>query len=762
MTTRLSDVIPDPLPCATYDNLPDVEALGELKRRDAWVAWKYDDRGGSKPTKVPVSPRTGFNASSTNPSTWGSYDAAVNRARASRLAGVGFMLAEDDGLTGIDLDGCIDLYTGDVEPWAQAVLDCAETYAERSPSGTGLRLWMRGKADRSFKGNQVEVYTRARYLTVTGWHVYGTPETINEAPHSMALLLARVPTPVAVERAPMPVLPRMGRHPYAEEALRQECSRVASAGDGTRNNTINEAAFNLGQLAPHALSEGEIADAIGSAAMACGLKPNDRVFGPRGTIARAIRDGMKSPRAIPERGQTEIDHDAIARFMATSDGHVVDPETGEVFEARVHGNPASPLAVVPLGRDVDWTRPSGLLSDMTDWILATSRRPNRPLAVAAAVAVVSAICGRHLYGPTSSALNLYIVTLADTAVGKGRPLAATYDLLKAAGLASLNDTLNAFSVSALQDLICDKPCVLATSDEIGVNLLKRISHSKGSTHETGMKGVILQLFSQDRGSPPYMTHRRAGKSSVEVHQPSLTIYGASTPEAFYESITESSVSDGFLNRFLIAHAGPRAKVQDVPDHLKTVPAAIAKRLAAIAPTPKGEIAGLTGVFYGTGAPESMRMPCTDEARDAHNAFEEAVLDATDGHPAPVRALSGRIAEYAIRLASIHAVSRGGRNATVTLGDLEWGASWARASAEIMIEGASRFMASSDYEAKLNTISKVIRDAGIIGKRELLRQVRSVSARDRDDILKHLAGSGMIQVAKIETTGRTADGFKWIG
>ena len=70
--------------------------------------------------------------------------------------------------------------------------------------------------------------------------------------------------------------------------------------------------------------------------------------------------------------------------------------------------------------------------------MATARRPNRPLAVAASVAVLSTLCGRHLYGPTGTALNLYIVCLAETSVGKDRPFKAVYELLEACGYGRLH------------------------------------------------------------------------------------------------------------------------------------------------------------------------------------------------------------------------------------------------------------------------------------------------------------------------------------
>ena len=96
---------------------------------------------------------------------------------------------------------------------------------------------------------------------------------------------------------------------------------------------------------------------------------------------------------------------------------------------------------VTLGRGVDWREPGGLLGHMADWIMETSRRPNRSLAVASSVAVLSTLCGRHLYGPTGTALNLYIAAIAETSVGKDRPFKATYELLKSAGFEYLHQTM---------------------------------------------------------------------------------------------------------------------------------------------------------------------------------------------------------------------------------------------------------------------------------------------------------------------------------
>lgn len=178
---------------APFTGLPDLPALGELKSRPRWVAWKWEERDG-KPTKPPVNPRTGNYASTSNPSTWGSYELAARCAVERGLPGVGYILGDEDGdLTGIDLDKCISA-SGKLKPWAREILDCGETYAEISPSKRGIRLLARGKIPTAIKFDpaKVELYGGGRYLTITGNQLEGAPDTINEAPRTLAALRERV------------------------------------------------------------------------------------------------------------------------------------------------------------------------------------------------------------------------------------------------------------------------------------------------------------------------------------------------------------------------------------------------------------------------------------------------------------------------------------------------------------------------------------------------------------------------------------------
>ena len=99
------------------------------------------------------------------------------------LDGVGLVLTAEDDLTGIDLDDCIT-DSGSRTPLAAEIIGYGESYAEVSPSGEGIRIFIRGKIERALKDHAtgVEVYSTGRYLTVTGNQVDGTPSEIRLAP----------------------------------------------------------------------------------------------------------------------------------------------------------------------------------------------------------------------------------------------------------------------------------------------------------------------------------------------------------------------------------------------------------------------------------------------------------------------------------------------------------------------------------------------------------------------------------------------------
>jgi hypothetical protein len=173
--------------------------LHDLAPLPFWVAWREECRPGSlEKTKVPYSPRTGKKAEADDPATWADRRTAEREAqrivRGDDLGGIGieFGPLPDSPLSlgGIDLDTCRDPDTGEIEEWAAEFIRRFQTYAEISPSGSGVKLFftyrtadlervlpLMGGAENSKmfkwkvpKGEHppgIELHLRRRYFTVT-------------------------------------------------------------------------------------------------------------------------------------------------------------------------------------------------------------------------------------------------------------------------------------------------------------------------------------------------------------------------------------------------------------------------------------------------------------------------------------------------------------------------------------------------------------------------------------------------------------------
>jgi hypothetical protein len=87
---------------------------------------------------------------------------------------------------------------------------------------------------------------------------------------------------------------------WARAALERECRAVASAQPGTRNTTLNTAAFNLFQIvAGGGLDAQEVRDQLFEAAEACGLVADDGAASVEATIDSGAQAGRKQPRTRP-------------------------------------------------------------------------------------------------------------------------------------------------------------------------------------------------------------------------------------------------------------------------------------------------------------------------------------------------------------------------------------------------------------------------------------------------------------------------------
>ncbi|MBD8550682.1 phage NrS-1 polymerase family protein, partial [Sphingomonas sp. CFBP 8764] len=164
-----------------YNNAPP-----EMRQLKQWCLWrlehKLDSNGNvdlsKKPTKCPYKPwQGGEKASTTNPENWGTFEQATGAPLtqtgpcspndpAITFSGIGFVFVAGGGLTGLDLDDVGD----DAEALAvqRRIYEGFPSYTERSPSGRGSHVIVKGEVPHGRRRGVVEVYSAERFFTFTG------------------------------------------------------------------------------------------------------------------------------------------------------------------------------------------------------------------------------------------------------------------------------------------------------------------------------------------------------------------------------------------------------------------------------------------------------------------------------------------------------------------------------------------------------------------------------------------------------------------
>lgn len=183
-------------------SLAAIDELAALGTR--FVGWRWETRDG-KPTKPPIA-ADGRYADSTKPDTWMDLGAAMAAAEKHKLDGIGFELdAHHDGIVGIDLDGCRNAIDGVIADWAVNIIVSIASYAEVSPSGTGVKIFCRADPVPRIAANKrtlgrtngtkapaVEIYISGRYFCLTGQILPNVPDEIVDATAALERLVAWV------------------------------------------------------------------------------------------------------------------------------------------------------------------------------------------------------------------------------------------------------------------------------------------------------------------------------------------------------------------------------------------------------------------------------------------------------------------------------------------------------------------------------------------------------------------------------------------
>jgi hypothetical protein len=165
-----------------------LNAPNDLKDLPGWLMWRLEEDESGKARKIPFYPsgekRAGQNGSPTDRAKLTTFQAARTAAARRGFDGVGLALMPEFGITVLDFDHCVRGDQVDAE-----VLDMvSDTYAEMSPSGTGVHAIFRGRIANAKSPSTpsrwgFETFSDKGFVTFTGnvlevTELMGTADTV--------------------------------------------------------------------------------------------------------------------------------------------------------------------------------------------------------------------------------------------------------------------------------------------------------------------------------------------------------------------------------------------------------------------------------------------------------------------------------------------------------------------------------------------------------------------------------------------------------
>lgn len=388
----------------------------------------------------------------------------------------------------------------------------------------------------------------------------------------------------------------------------------------------------------------------------------------------------------------------------------------------------------------------GLLESVANWTLEYGRRPVPEFAMMTAIAFAAGLYGRRFVGPTGVGLNVYLVGLGNSALGKGHPLKALRTLANDCGMLQLVAAGVPTSDSAVERILRKLPSTVMPLDEFGL-LLQSVNGKGASSWGATVRRALLELYSLSTDmwmGKQFSDPKRP--DPVPLHCPTLTLMSVTTPTTFYDGLTEANLSDGFLNRMTIFHA------TEMPERQKAPAIMVAPRSLIDAVKASEKDAQPVG-FAGAAYRDPNQRPNMAEVRWESEAVERrwleiedwqiAQIEERDGHEGVV----GRAAEQTQKFATLRALSRDGKAARVTLDDVEWAWSLVQRSLDCLDKGVQDFMSSSEFESLTKAIMSALRKTreGSMARSTLLR-AKGVSKHDDRMVtsaIDRLANTGQV-------------------
>lgn len=385
--------------------------------------------------------------------------------------------------------------------------------------------------------------------------------------------------------------------------------------------------------------------------------------------------------------------------------------------------------------------PPGLVGAIADWITDTALYPQPALSLGAALTIVGTAAGRHIAGPNRCGTHLYVIALAPTGAGKNHPLTQIGIILTASNMHSHIGPSQFISMPSVINFLKREPLSICAMDEFG-SFLKRTNSRRASGFEGAISGMLRTAWGSAFAAMP--TPEWAQSPSVVVHSPALSIYGASTPREFYESLEGADIVNGVLNRFLIIETTKRPKERSPLKDPTDVPDAISGPLKAI----YGHLGGAFNKLSRTFPAYDMLAISPDAEKIRRDFVDE--LQARGDADEDIESFLARTAENALRLAAI--VTIGLQTDCIESDVMTWAREFSLWSSNVLAESAGLYISDSDTQAMANAIRRVIQKKANgkerVKRSEVLQALKyKYKSRDLADVMTQMTEGGTLKVEK---------------
>lgn len=616
---------------------------------------------------------------------------------------IGFVLTAGCGYTCIDLD-VKEGTSKEIIDRHIKIIKWFDSYTEYSLSGKGLHIWVKGEIGKGCRRDGVEVYSQERFIICTGKPLEN---------HNMVIEYRQTWLDILVKEMSGNKNEEVGLIEIEQYLTDEE---VWAMGLGAANSEKFKglcACKNTQDAQDLGYPSQSEADLSLLSMLCFYTKCNSQV-------RRLFRETSLGKRDKAIKDDRYINRTLVG-IRSRQNAEEVDLQYGkqiaQIFERdhkeKVEKEIKENAKKVKLNKDnednlvkIDW--PPGFCGELARWACANSPREVKEIAITTTLGILAGIYGRsyNVGYNLRTGLNLYLLVIAESGAGKD----------------ALN-TIPSLLISILNSIGCDIDEYLTfDKHRSGAGLITSLStNEKGSCcnfqsefgqylHRLGnlkdgnanaIKEEELQIFSKSNvnGIIGRSTRSREENTTKKFRNFAYSIAGESSPQIFFESMSQILLFDGYISRFvIIPHNGEIPYTNRKPS----------------SPLPESVLYSLkNGIEYiqTISSNDAHHINLEGEVEQEMIKYDNMCTDAGNllENENPERSLWNRASIKVLKISALLAVADNARNPVITIEHFNWAKSLVQLGISTIKHKLKKGDIGNDGEVRYKKVESIIQE-----------------------------------------------------